>query len=173
MLPLAHVGFTTTAVKLLAKSLKFNHIDYRLLIPASLLPDLLDKPIAGVFRGIYSYESRAVGHSFVFLGCLGLMLLIQYFFCRKQWLLPVFIGVACHDILDAMWLHPEIFWWPLYGWDFYVPSNEAWQGDFRLGQYKINQLDLLDNVSVLLLLYFLMNMALQKRIFRFFREGDL
>jgi len=39
MLPLAHIGFTTVAVKALDTVVQFRHMDYRILMVASLLPD--------------------------------------------------------------------------------------------------------------------------------------
>jgi inner membrane protein len=173
MLPLSHIGFTSAAVKVLEKGLRLRQIDYRVLIVASLLPDLIDKPLAKVLAGSYEYESRSFGHSLAFLGCVGLLMLIGWLWKRSSWLVPVFIGVLFHDVLDVMWLHPGIFFWPLEGWQFPKPAHEAWQGYMHFGGYKIRILDLLDNISVLVILYFFMKMALGGRIFEFFRRGKL
>ena len=173
MLPLSHIGFTTTGVKLLEKGLRLRQIDYRILAIASLLPDLIDKPLASLLAGSYEYESRSFGHSFAFLGCVGLLMIVQWLWNRNWWLSTVFLGVLFHDILDVMWLHPGIFFWPLEGWQFPKPVNEAWQGFLQMGGYRIKQLDLLDNISVLFLLYYFMRIALGGRILEFIRNGKL
>jgi len=173
MLPLSHIGFTTAAVKVLEKGLRLHRIDYRTLIVASLLPDLIDKPLAGLLAGSYEYESRSFGHSFAFLGCVGLLMAILWLWNRSLWVFPVFLGVLFHDALDVMWLHPDVFFWPIAGWQFPKAVNEAWQGFVQMGGYKIKQLDFLDNISVLVLLYFFMRIALGGKIIDFFRKGKL
>jgi inner membrane protein len=173
MLPLSHIGFTTTAVQLIEKGLRLRQIDYRVLIAASLLPDLIDKPLTKLLAGSYEYESRSFGHSLAFLSCIALLMLAQWGWNRSLGLLPVFFGVLFHDVLDGMWLHPGIFFWPIEGWRFPKPVDEAWQGFVQMGGYRIKQLDFLDNISVLLLLFFFMRIALTGRILEFIRTGKL
>ena len=173
MLPLSHVGFTTAAVKVLEKGLRIRHIDYRVLIVSSLLPDLLDKPVSSVLSGSYAYESRAVGHALIFLGGIALLMILQWLWNRSTMLLPVFFGVLFHDIFDEMWLQPETFLWPFQGWQFSKPAEDAWQRLVHMGGYNIRLLDFLDNISVLILLYFFMKMALGGRILEFLRKGRL
>jgi len=173
MLPLSHIGFTTAAMKGLEKGLRLHRLDYRVLIFASLVPDLIDKPLGVLLAGSYEYESRAFGHSLAFLVGIGLLMAIQKLWTRNVWLLPVFLGVLFHDALDVMWLHPGIFFWPMEGWQFPKPVNEAWQGFVQIGGYKIKQLDFLDNISVLFILYFFMRSALGGRLLEFIRTGKL
>ena len=87
--------------------------------------------------------------------------------------MPIIFGVLAHDLLDAMWLHPGIFYWPLEGWQFPKPTNEAWQGMMQFAGYKVKQLDFFDNISVLLLLFIFMKIALGNRILDFLRKGKL
>ena len=173
MLPLSHIGFTTAAVKVLENGLRLRRMDYRVLIIASLVPDLIDKPLARFLESSITYESRAFGHSLVFLGLVGLFMAIQWLWNRNLWLLPVFLGVLFHDAFDVMWIHRGIFLWPLEGWQFPKATDEAWQGLIRWSGYKIHQLDLLDNISVLFILYFFMKIALGGRILEFIRKGKL
>lgn len=173
MLPLTHIGFSTAAVKMLGKSLWIKQMDYRVFLIASLLPDLIDKPLASLFAGSYQYESRAFGHSLVFLGCFTLLLLGQWLWNRGLFFLPVVLGILLHDVLDVMWLHPGIFFWPLEGWQFPPPTDEAFKGTIQLFGYKIRELDFFDNVSVLFILFFFMQAALHGRLFDFFLKGKL
>mgnify|MGYP001806838712 CR=1 FL=1 len=173
MLPLAHVGFTIAAVKLMEKGLRLPQIDYRVLIIAAELPDLVDKPLASLLAGSYEYESRAFGHSLAFCGAFVLLMLIQWLWNRRLWFLPVVLGILVHQLLDAMWLHPGIFYWPLEGWQIPKPTDVFWLRYFQFGDYKIKQFDLYDNISVLILLYFFMKLALCGKVLAFFRKGKL
>lgn len=173
MLPLSHIGFTLTAVKILEKGMRLRHVDYRVVIAASLLPDLIDKSLLKALAGSVEYESRAIGHSLVFLTVIGILTLGRRFWKRETRLLPVFLGVFFHDVFDVMWLHPGIFFWPFYGWEFPKAINEAWLGKVQLGWYSIQQRDLLDNISVWILLYFFMKVALKRKISDFFKKGIL
>lgn len=175
MLPLSHVGFTTAAVKVVGKGLRLQHIDYRLVIVSSLLPDLIDKSLEKFLGNsfTFTYESRAIGHSLAFLGIIGIFMIAQWFWKRDAWLVPVFLGTLFHDVFDVMWLHPGIFFWPLEGWQFPKPTDEAWLGTIQLGWYKIQQRDFFDNLSVLILLYFFLKIALGGKIMEFVRKGRL
>ena len=173
MLPLSHVGFTTAAAKIAETIFRIKQMDYRVLVLASLLPDLIDKPLANVLEGSYIYESRAFGHSLIFLLCVFLLTLVQMLWSRCNWIFPAFLGILLHDFLDAMWLHPGIFFWPLEGWQFPKPVDEAWHGKISFGSYSISELDFYDNISVLILLVFFMKMALNGKIGEFFHRGRL
>lgn len=173
MFPLSHVGLTIAAVKMTETGLRLRQLDYRLVMAASLLPDLVDKPLAKLLKSSFVYESRAIGHSLIILGFIGLLAALQAKSGKKAWLLPVFLGTLFHDVFDVMWLHRGIFFWPSEGWQFPKPGGEAWVGTVQLGWYKIEQRDLLDNLSVLILLYFFMKIALGGKIFEFVRKGKL
>ena len=173
MLPLSHIGFTTAAVKVLESRLRLRRMDYRILIVASLLPDLIDKPLARFLESSLTYESRAFGHTLVFLGIIGVLAIIQRLGRKNCWLFPVFLGVLFHDTFDVMWLHREIFLWPMEGWQFSKPMDEAWQGWVQFGGYKIKKLDFIDNISVLFILFFFMKIALGRTIMEFVKKGKL
>lgn len=174
MLPLSHVGFTTAAVKMLEVGLRLRQVDYRIVIVSSLLPDIIDKSLLKLLESNFiMYESRGIGHSLAFLGFIGVIMAMQWIWNKNVWLLPVFLGTLFHDIFDVMWFHPGIFFWPIEGWQFPQPTNEAWVGTIQLFWYKIEQRDLLDNISVWILLYFFMNVALRGKILEFIQKGKL
>ena len=175
MLPLSHVGFTAAAVKLLEASLQFRQIDYRILLISSLLPDLFDKSLGKVLGNTswIVYESRAFGHSLVFVGLIGIIMAIHWLWDKDTWLLPVFLGTLFHDAFDVMWIHPGIFFWPVEGWQFPAPTNEAWIGKFRLGWYQIEQRELFDKISLLILLYFFMKIGLKGNMIEFMKKGKM
>lgn len=173
MLLLSHVGFTTAAVKLVETGLRLRQVDYRIVIVFSLLPDLIDKPLSKLLESSFMYESRAVGHSLVFLGAIGLFAAVRWFWNKDTGLFLVFLAAFFHDVFDVMWFHPGIFFWPIEGWQFPKLMAEAWLGTIQLGGYSIKQRELFDNISVLILLYFFMKIALRGKIFEFVRKGKL
>lgn len=92
--------------------------DYRLLLIGSLLPDLIDKPIGGVFFFSTFQNSRIFAHTL----CLNLLAaaLGVYLYKRRRnsWLISLSFGSMMHLILDQMWLSPETLLWPAYGFSF-------------------------------------------------------
>ena len=124
MLLLAHTGITLGAALVIDRALSRNswfdslreRLDLRLLLIGSLLPDIIDKPTAFLFRSIFSY-GRTVAHTLLFL---LIITLAGVYLCRrgKLWLIILSSGTFMHLILDQMWLWPEVLLWPLYGFAF-------------------------------------------------------
>jgi hypothetical protein len=83
-------------------------------ILGSILPDLLDKPLAFLFPGILG-TSRTIGHSllfFVFAVVAGVLL---WHYHRTLLGLVFACGVLSHQVLDAMWNLPGSWFFPLLG----------------------------------------------------------
>ncbi len=85
-------------------------IDYRLVLFGSILPDLIDKPLA-YLTGL---DSRLWAHTFLFL----FSILALSFVPALRGLRLVGFGVATHLLLDLMWNQPAIVLYPAYGWTF-------------------------------------------------------
>jgi inner membrane protein len=154
MLLFAHVGVTLGAGILLDKLLTGNrpfgiktesqfssdnpppsldppkkHLDYRFLLIGSLLPDLIDKPIGGIFFYQTFQNGRIFAHTLCFTILLALLGAYVYWRWKKSWFLILSFGSAIHLILDGMWLEPRTLLWPLYGWSFPkvdIPAFFAW-----------------------------------------------
>ncbi|MFC2001777.1 metal-dependent hydrolase [Chloroflexota bacterium] len=95
-----------------------NHVDYRLLLVGSLLPDLIDKPLGDIFFYSIFRNGRIFSHTLclnITLAALGVYISKRW---NKTWLLILSFGAILHLILDQMWLQPQTFLWPLYGWNF-------------------------------------------------------
>jgi len=171
MLPLAHMGFTVTIMRAIEKKAKLPVMEYRLLLVASLLPDIVDKPLTSMLLDRSLYEGRGFGHSLAFLLLLGGLGLV-YRLWRKDCIpATILFGVIFHDILDVMWLHAGILFWPLYGWTFPSAANEAWHGFITIGRRKILWLDVLDTLGALLLLHFFYKIASKDNLFHFLKTG--
>jgi inner membrane protein len=92
-------------------------LDLRLLIIGSMMPDIIDKPLALTGFG----NGRSITHTLLIslvVLCIGVFLYINI---KKTWLLAIVIGMLTHLILDLMWLTPNTLFWPLYGWSFSSP----------------------------------------------------
>ena len=82
-------------------------IDYRLVMAAAVLPDVVDVWTGGAW----------VLHSLTFsVGLLvAVMLGTRGRRSLRRRLLAVPIGTFCHLVLDAMWARTSTFWWPFLG----------------------------------------------------------
>ena len=106
-----------------------NHIDIRLLLVGSLLPDIIDKPVGQFFfRDTFS-NGRIFCHTFLFLLVITLVGLYLYKRGGKTWLLVLSFGTFTHLILDQMWLTPQTLFWPLYGFAFPKVDLSHWLGN--------------------------------------------
>lgn len=103
-----------------------GRIDIRLLLLASLLPDIIDKP-AGLFffRDIFS-NSRLFGHTLLLAVVIFLTGLYLYRSRGRFWLLVLAFGAFAHLIFDQMWHTPQTLFWPLYGFAFKEVDMTGW-----------------------------------------------
>lgn len=112
---LFHAGVTMVVIWFVMRG--NPRVDYRVVAVASLLPDLIDKPIGRIlFKQRYN-SGRLWAHA---------LLVNVAFFCvlffmrgrgkRKFVLVP--ISTLLHLAEDTMWNSPRVFWWPLLGTTF-------------------------------------------------------
>jgi hypothetical protein len=110
-----HAGLTMLIVWFVMRG--NTRVDYRIVAVASLIPDLIDKPIGRlIFRERFE-SGRIFAHT---------LLLNALFFCilffmrgrikRKFVLVP--ISSLLHLAEDGVWSNPRLFWWPLFGTEF-------------------------------------------------------
>lgn len=94
-----------------------TRIDYRVVAAASLIPDLIDKPIGRLlFRDEFD-SGRLFGHTLL----LNVAFFSVLFFMRgkrKRAFTLIPLSSLLHLAEDGMWNHPRIFWWPLFGTRF-------------------------------------------------------
>ena len=94
-----------------------TRIDYRIVAVASLIPDLVDKPIGRIFfRDTYE-SGRIYGHTLL----LNVAFFCVLFFMRgraKRTFTLIPLSSLLHLAEDGMWNYPKIFWWPLFGTQF-------------------------------------------------------
>ena len=91
-----------------------TRFDYRLILLFSLLPDIIDKPIA-LFLMPENVTSRLWAHSLLFL--LGFTAALKLWAPRYAYLA---IPLVVHFVLDAVWAHDTLpsLLWPVLGLSF-------------------------------------------------------
>jgi len=106
-----------------------NRIDIRLLLIASLLPDIIDKPLGQLlFKETFS-NGRIFCHTLLFLILLtsiGIYLQRKY---GKNWFLVLAFGSFAHLIFDQIWQIPKTLFWPLFGFAFEKIDLSMWIRD--------------------------------------------
>ena len=86
---------------------KDTAIDYRLVMAAAVVPDVVDVWTGG------AWVLHSLGLSVVLL--VVVMLATRGRRSLRRRLLAVPIGTFCHLVLDAMWARTSTFWWPFLG----------------------------------------------------------
>lgn len=110
-----HVGLTMTIVWFVMRG--NPRVDYRVVAVASLLPDLIDKPIGRIIFRERFESGRIFAHTLI----LNMLLFCVLFFMRgrsKRRFVLVPLSSLLHLAEDGVWSYPRIFWWPLFGTSF-------------------------------------------------------
>jgi len=109
MFPLGHVAYTWAAVKWLQSRGKAQDVDYRGAALASMLPDLVDKPLS---LTLLSDSGTSQGLSHTLLGQALLTLAAAHF--KPEWL-PYALISNSHLAADQMWKYPRTLFYPFSG----------------------------------------------------------
>ena len=92
-------------------------VDYRVVAVASLIPDIIDKPIGRILFKSRFESGRIFGHTLL----LNVAVFCVLFFMRgraKRQFVLVPISSLLHLAEDGIWSTPRVFWWPLFGSEF-------------------------------------------------------
>jgi inner membrane protein len=110
---------------------RLGHMDLRILLVGSLLPDIIDKPLGHILLREYLSSGRIYAHTLLFVILITLGGFLIRYRTGKTWLLVLSLGTFIHLILDEMWL-PEwraTLLWPLYGLEFPKAELTGWVGN--------------------------------------------
>ncbi len=92
-----------------------KRVDLRILLIASVLPDVIDKPIGLVlFPNVFG-TGRLLAHALVFPFALAIAGAWLYRSRHSVILLTLAYGATMHLVLDAMWRTPSVLFWPFAG----------------------------------------------------------
>ena len=115
--PLSPTTFVNKNMEARLKSLA-QHIDIRVLLIGSLLPDIIDKPLGQIIFHNTISSGRIFCHTVLLLLLIIIPGIYMYIKCKRNLLLVLSFGTFTHLIFDKMWLAPHTLFWPLYGWSF-------------------------------------------------------
>jgi membrane-bound metal-dependent hydrolase YbcI (DUF457 family) len=150
-----------------------NHLDIRLLVIGSLLPDIIDKPVGQFFfRQTYS-NGRIFCHTLLFLIVIILAGYCLYRVRRKTWLIVLSVGTFSHLVLDQMWLDYRTLLWPAYGLAFKKLDLTHWvqQQFYHLGADPTTYVP--EIIGLVILSVFVVELVRRRRVGSFIRNGQL
>ncbi len=131
-----------------------RHVDIRLLLVASLLPDIIDKPLGMfIFRETFS-SGRIFCHTLLFLILLTIAGVWLYRSRGKLWMLVISFGVLTHIIFDRMWCHYETVLWPGFGFAFKRMELTDWEMQRLEDLFSLPSIYVPEIVGILILLWF-------------------
>jgi hypothetical protein len=152
MLPLGHIGITVAMVRVVESTFQSPWVDYRWLFLASLLPDLIDKPLGYLFGPHSIVGVRHYGHSALFVLLLLLIALVQWYYRNNFTILTLCIGTFMHDSLDA------------------VSHHHDWA---EKTLFNTNMLMIFEMIGGCLLIYFFIGLVLPNKMEDFIKSGKL
>ena len=150
-------------------------IDYRIVVVAALLADLIDKPLGfWLAPELVNHGTRSFAHTVVF----AIALLIAATLASSSWtnrLLVVSLASAWHLVLDQMWRTREVALWPFYGWTFPTVGERVfseYSGSYlsRLAEFYKEPWELAGAVVILL---FVARIAFRRDFKAFIRSGSV
>lgn len=112
-----HLGLTVLVARYVFRDAA---MDLRWVLIGSILPDLIDKPIAAVMFHDTFQTHRVYGHTLVLpvLTLIAVLLATSRRSAVRRGLIGLVIGWLLHLVLDGVWLSPEAFLWPGFGFTF-------------------------------------------------------
>lgn len=144
-------------------------IDYRVILLGSLLPDILDKPLAfWILPEVVNHSSRNFGHTLIFnIGLLAIGLVLLELARSYR---PLFLGLASlgHVLLDRTWHSPGIFLWPSSGWSF-PPRYDRYE--WFSPHFSSWWLSVPELVGAMGLIWFVVQLYRQRSLLQFLRSG--
>lgn len=120
-----HLGATLWLFRWIFRDPK---VDVRFLLVGAVLPDLIDMPLGTILLADTYASAELWGHSLLAPSVyIAIVLLATRRGRRRRAWMALGVGWLFHLLLDGMWLHEEVFLWPVFGLD--IPSGEApfWQ----------------------------------------------
>jgi inner membrane protein len=150
-----------------------KNVDIRLLLVASLLPDIIDKPLGHIFFREALSSGRTFGHTLLFLILITLTGLLLYRYRKKTWLLVLSFGTLIHLILDQMWRDPETLLWPFFGSVFEKHDISNYIPDILNSLTVKPDVYIPEIVGGLILVWFAWEVLRRRKLLSFIKYGRL
>lgn len=151
-----------------------NHMDYRVLLIGSLLPDLIDKPLGDIFFYGAFQNGRIIAHTLVFNILLTALAIYALKKWKSVWPLILAFGSVLHLILDQIWLEYYTFLWPLYGWSFPKVDTVDFFGWLPTMLYNLTTIVAIyvpEIIGFSILIWFAVRLIQKKQVYAFIRSG--
>ena len=171
MLPHSHIFVAWGLQKFLENRFaSFKGADYRLIALASILPDLVDKPLA-----VFVFPEMKAGLLFAHAPIFHLpwFLLTRW----RQALWPYALAFTGHIIADRIWFFRETFWFPLHGFRFHpwqhIGDLKSFGHAYRAMYKRRPDLFLYEVLAFVVLHWFIVSSGLTHRhaLWQFIRTG--
>jgi hypothetical protein len=187
MFLLGHIGITVGIVYLLvslwSSRKKTNSpltpliedIDFRIVIIAAILPDIIDKTVGMIILRDEIANGRLFTHSIVVIGIISICSLIAVRIKRGHYLKTLFyvLALTIHLILDSMWENTHTLFWPLFGTSF--PRLDIEISDYFtiiLTDPYVYVTEILGTL-IIITLFIRHQLFIKIHLFRFLKDGKL
>jgi len=147
-----------------------RHMDIRLLLVGSLLPDIIDKPV-----GIYLFpqtfgDGRIFSHTLLFFLVIALAGLFLFWKKHQTWMLALAAGTFMHLVLDEMWLAPHVLFWPLFGFAFERGDIAGWLTGIFNAMFSRPSVYIPEIIGFIIVLWFGMELLVRHRVALFLKH---
>jgi inner membrane protein len=149
-----------------------NHIDIRVLILGSMLPDIIDKPVGKIFFPDTFSNGRIFSHSLLFMVVLAIAGLFLYRWRSWTWLLVLSFSTFIHLVLDEMWHDPETLFWPAYGLTFEKHELMNWGSDVLYALLHNPGVYVPEIIGIAILIWFLQSLVRRGRLLHLLKYGQ-
>jgi len=147
------------------------HIDMRLLLIGSLLPDIIDKPVGQYFFRETFSNGRIFCHTLLFLIIITILGLFIFKFYRKSWALMFSFGTLTHLIFDQMWRIPQTLFWPLLGIGFGREDISNWLGNIFYSLITEPAIYIPELIGLGILMWFIWTLIRRRELIYFIKYG--
>jgi inner membrane protein len=126
MFILGHIGLTIGLI--LLGLVLFNRkdliyqLDFRIIAVFAILPDIIDKITGHVLFAGSLNNGRLFCHTLLFM---IIFAMIFFFIVGQKWWVFTF-PIITHQLFDQLWIDPQTWLWPYYGWQFESQQIDIW-----------------------------------------------
>ncbi|MFC1939774.1 metal-dependent hydrolase [Chloroflexota bacterium] len=144
-----------------------------MLIIASLLPDIIDKPVGIYFFRETISNGRIICHTLIFLILITAVGFYLYKRHSQTSLLGVSFGVFTHLVFDQMWHAPRTLLWPIYGITFDKGGTTDWIINMLHALMTDPQVYIPELVGIAILAWFTFALVHKRTVFCFLKYGQV
>ncbi len=150
-----------------------RHVDIRLLIIGSLLPDIIDKPLGQYFFKETFSNGRIFAHTLLFLVLITAAGYYLYRRKKQRWMLTLAAGVFMHLALDEMWQVPGTVFWPFLGLNFTKYKLTGWVAHLLDALLSSPYIYISEAIGLAIFIWFGVWIISQKQVGAFIRHGKI